>query len=238
MFIYTAAYIINTVYGNNIYIKNTPNSHSKIDYTHLFKASKYLENIDLKGKIVRQGLVFSSWSTDYNPQIILYGYFQYYPAIKLHENDIRSYFKNVLTPYINEVQSKYETDNTGFIHIRRGDYTYKSDYHYLQPIEYYEEALTKIINTRRFYLLTDDPTWVKDQDLFQGDNYILFKGNELESLALMCLCKSAAICANSTFSWWGAFLGAYEIRNPVIVPKKWINEPHPENLIPHEWIRI
>jgi hypothetical protein len=54
----------------------------------------------------------------------------------------------------------------------------------------------------------------------------------------MSLCNSAAICANSTFSWWGAFLGAYEMRNPVIVPKKWINEPYAENLIPEEWIRI
>jgi hypothetical protein len=240
MFIYTAAYIINKVYGHDIYILDLPNKHSNIDYIHLFKYKKKLENTDLPGKIVGQSSVFSTWDNSYKPQIILYGYFQYYPAIKPREDDIRSYFKYVLSPYIKDITSRYNTENTGFIHIRRGDYLTKSHYHYIQPIEYYEKALQIIKEKpiRRFYLLTDDPSWVKTQDLFRSDNYILFNGNELETLALMTLCKSAAICANSSFSWWGAFLGSYEMRNPVIVPEKWINEPQAENLIPQEWIRI
>lgn len=53
----------------------------------------------------------------------------------------------------------------------------------------------------------------------------------------MSLCYSGAICANSTFSWWGAFLGAYSQRNPVFVPRNWIREKI-WNLFPEEWIII
>jgi hypothetical protein len=239
MFIYTAAYIINKVYGHDIYVLDIPNPHSKLDYTSFFKAKNRLNNIDLPGKTIGQQSAFSIWDMSFKPQLILKGYFQYYPAIKPHEDDIRSYFKSVMAPYIKEIQTNYETENTGFIHIRRGDYKNKSNYHYLQSIEYYAKAIHKLKETvSRFYILTDDPIWVKEQDLFKGDNYKLFEGNEVDSLALMSLCKSAAICANSTFSWWGAFLGAYEIRSPIIVPEKWINEPYSENLIPQDWIRI
>ena len=55
----------------------------------------------------------------------------------------------------------------------------------------------------------------------------------------MSLCKGGAICSNSTFCWWGAFLGTYEKRNPVFVPKKWISvKDDMSNLFPSEWIII
>jgi hypothetical protein len=60
--------------------------------------------------------------------------------------------------------------------------------------------------------------------------------DELESLALMSLCRKGAICANSTFSWWGAFLGTYGERAPVYVPEKWISDPPIVSLFPPEWI--
>ena len=54
-------------------------------------------------------------------------------------------------------------------------------------------------------------------------------------MLLMSLCKGGAICSNSTFCWWGAFLGTYEKRNPVFVPKKWISvKDDMSNLFPSE----
>ena len=56
------------------------------------------------------------------------------------------------------------------------------------------------------------------------------------TLALMSLCKAGAICANSTFSWWGAFLGAHGVRAPVFVPERWIGgDKLPVALFPDEW---
>jgi hypothetical protein len=56
----------------------------------------------------------------------------------------------------------------------------------------------------------------------------------------MSLCKGGAICANSSFSWWGAFLGSYSERNPVIIPKRWIknNSSDPIDMFPSEWIQL
>jgi hypothetical protein len=56
----------------------------------------------------------------------------------------------------------------------------------------------------------------------------------------MSLCTKAAICANSTFSWWGAYLGAYKFRNKVFVPRDWIKQTQYDInlLVPEEWIKI
>jgi hypothetical protein len=51
----------------------------------------------------------------------------------------------------------------------------------------------------------------------------------------MSLCKKGAICANSSFSWWGAFLGAYENRAPIFVPHLWMHECRIDSLFPEEW---
>ena len=90
-------------------------------------------------------------------------------------------------------------------------------------------TLSKII------VVSDDIEWVKSQDFFKLSIFEIYESNnELETLALMAKCKAGAICANSTFSWWGAFLGAYEKRNPVVVPKYWIREKI-ECLYPTDW---
>jgi len=53
----------------------------------------------------------------------------------------------------------------------------------------------------------------------------------------MSLCEKGAICANSTFSYWGAMLGAHSSGNTVIVPKDWCKDP-PICLFPDEWLIV
>ena len=86
--------------------------------------------------------------------------------------------------------------------------------------------------------MTDDVQWAKQQDLFKSRLFhIIEHKNELETFNIMTQCHGGAICANSTFSWWGAFLGAHSKKAPVIIPQKWINLPIVE-LFPKEWHSI
>jgi len=139
---------------------------------------------------------------------------------------------------------KIINSNSVSIHIRRGDYANNPDtksYHGLCPIGYYEKAIKKITNKIKnptFYIFSDDIEWVK-KNLKTNFPMIFVEGNkDYEDLILMSYCKHNII-ANSSFSWWGAWLN----KNPnkiVIAPKKWfVNETkNTNNLIPKPWIQL
>jgi hypothetical protein len=126
------------------------------------------------------------------------------------------------------------------LHVRRGDpnlvdprgfkwaYVNCSDQHPVQPIDYYEQALKQFDEDQPVIVFSDSPEWVKEQEFFSGDRFFISEPQEKYSdgsfpsssdLCLMSLC-SHAIIANSSMSWWGAWL----INNPskkIIAPKMW-----------------
>ena len=253
MFTITAAYITSVSNNLPLNIYNFSNSpHSKIDYLKtIYRNFPGVKSEVFKDvcnyKIIRQRVadgtkderIFQCWNPHTNAtRCILVGYFQYYRNIIPYEKPIRNLFLSGLSEQRDKLLAKYNFINTGFIHVRRGDYLKFPDIHYLQPITYYEKALEKHDSSLKFFVVGDDNQWIKSEKFFANERFTIFEGDELETLALMTLCTSGAICANSSFSWWGAFLGAYEKRNPVVVPKKWIKFPNSENLIPEEWITI
>ena len=166
---------------------------------------------------------FSAW----NPTMVPKGrfmdsYFQYYPAILPYEDDVRALLVEGLSKERALVSHYTLGKDVAFLHVRRGDYMGVSHIHYVQTIDYYSRAV-ELIDAKSIIVVSDDIDWVREQELFKGERFIIVDGvNELETLALMSLCKSA-VCSNSTFSWWGAFLGAHGCRGKVIVPERWIN---------------
>jgi hypothetical protein len=115
------------------------------------------------------------------------------------------------------------------VHIRRGDYL-KDTLMNVLPMEYYAAAFDHIhskINDPCFYIFSDDLNWVKDNlKMNYPVKYIDFESSsnaDFLELHLMSKCRHNII-ANSSFSWWGAFLN----RNPekiVISPKDWVVQP-------------
>jgi len=184
------------------------------------------------------------YSTDNLTIPILFNqYFQYYPPIEPYEFELRSIFTNGLIHHIEtikmEYESKVELDKSVFLHIRRGDYVGLQHIHPLTTMSYYENAIKIVEETSsNIIIFSDDIEWAKQQTLFSSNPKVFFIDNkdEVYTLAFMSLCKKGAICANSTFSWWGAFLGAYEKRNPVYVPRNWILNSRIDALFPKEWI--
>ncbi|QDH50676.1 photosystem II protein D1 [Synechococcus phage S-B43] len=122
------------------------------------------------------------------------------------------------------------------LHIRRGDFLINSGNHHNLSLEWYEKALSKFDPDREVILFTDDPFWAASQELFKPDRFLLSEGNSsYHDLYLMTQC-SDFIIANSTFSWWGAWLANC---GRVIAPSKWFgpNNAHldTKDLYPDHW---
>jgi len=136
--------------------------------------------------------------------------------------------------------------NSVAVHVRRGDFLNPetNKIHGTLPLEYYKQAVEMISGSVRdpfFYFFSDDIAWCRTN--FTGVNFIFASNpshSEVDDLCLMKSCKHQII-ANSTFSWWGAWLNT----NPdkiVIAPKNWFAYT-PWNLraaplVPLPWIRI
>jgi len=129
----------------------------------------------------------------------------------------------------------YDKDFTA-VHVRRGDYLNKPNFHPVCTVEYYKEAMDMIGGN--FIFVSDDIEWCKEN--FKGDNifYSPFT-NELDDLYLIMACQNQII-ANSSFSWWGAYLCQWE-GNKVIAPSIWFGPQGPQDtqdIIPSDWIKI
>lgn len=129
------------------------------------------------------------------------------------------------------------------VHIRRGDYL---NYSYLQNIctlDYYRSAMQyfreKYPQDAEFYIFTNDIPWAKEH--FQEKDCHFVTGNSgadsFRDMQLMSICGDNII-ANSSFSWWGAWLNQNSEKT-VIAPEKWISNAEDEiiDVIPEKWIR-
>ena len=124
------------------------------------------------------------------------------------------------------------------LHIRRGDFLRNSGNHHNLELEWYAKALDKInLEGRQVAIFSDDPAWCKQQELFSDDDkFLISEGNShYTDLAMMSLC-TGHIIANSTFSWWGAWLADSK---EVIAPKKWFGPDNAhldtKDLYPDHW---
>ena len=153
--------------------------------------------------------------------VSLWGFFQTEKYFKHIEDDIRKDF--IFRDDISTVckDSLNFVDNPISLHIRRGDFIINSGNHPPLGLDYYEKALKEFDDGRNVIIFSDDTKWCKEQELFESNRFIVAENNDqFHDLCLMSMCDDFII-ANSTFSWWGAWLGN---RGKVIAPKKWFGE--------------
>ena len=150
----------------------------------------------------------------------LHGYFQTEKYFKCIEKQIRESF--IFVDEVKEVSEKifksnFENNEVISIHLRRGDYLTTLN-HPVQPIDYYSKSLSYFPQNIPVMIFSDDIEWCKEQKLFKGNRFIFSENNKnIVDLCLQSLCKYHII-ANSSFSWWGAWLANSE---KVIAPKNW-----------------
>jgi hypothetical protein len=116
---------------------------------------------------------------------------------------------------------------TFFLHIRRGDYLHPMNrHHYVELGNYYRRALELFPNGSYILVCSDDIEWCKATlpkiySFIGADKWIWFMGDEYATLSAMMGCTLGGICANSTFSWWGAYLNPSRDKL-VSMPDVWI----------------
>jgi hypothetical protein len=123
------------------------------------------------------------------------------------------------------------------IHIRRADYLTMPDFHPVQTMKYYTDAMEYLYDKGiNYYLVfSDDMNWAKEN--FKGLPFIFPNGKDYEDLKLMTKCQYHII-ANSSLSWWGAYLAD---GIDVIAPKRWLGKrcmDNPKDIIPSYWIPL
>lgn len=134
----------------------------------------------------------------------------------------------------------YDYSEYLLLHIRRGDYlTLK--HHYVPLENYYRKAINMFDSKTKFMIFSDDMEWCKRELPILYPNTLLhFAPTELsdkDTLALMASCTEGAICANSSFSWLGAFFGAYQKNKPCYFPNTWFSDGRETNIFP-SWGKI
>ena len=148
-----------------------------------------------------------------------FGYYQspkYFEHIKDEiKNDFR--FSDEVESICNEMYESINGKEIVSLHIRRTDYIVNNN-HPLQPMSYYEKALKLFDKNVQILVFSDDPTWCQEQELFADDSIMISEGNDADvDMCLMSKCNYHII-ANSSFSWWGAWLGNSE---KVVAPSNW-----------------
>jgi hypothetical protein len=126
------------------------------------------------------------------------------------------------------------------VHIRRGDYVKHPKYKNICTLDYYQRAIAKVLEMEpncQIFVFSDDLEWCKEHLSQYPCQFIDHNrgANSYKDMQLMSLCHHHII-ANSSFSWWGAFLSKKE--GITIAPKKWKNNMEGTlQLIPPHWIQ-
>lgn len=215
-----------------------------------------------RGKYIRENLD-KGYETSYlecpngelnsglNDDVYLSGYWQ----CEKYFSDIKDELKS---KFIWETNSKIETEllairesNSVAVHIRRGDYLYTHNatvYGDICTKEYYKKAIEYMrekLDAPQFFFFSNDLRWVKDELVSEYDDefkacchFVTCNGDDSPEydMYLMKECRHNII-ANSSFSWWGAWLGD-NTDKIVIAPHRWFNNHDVADQICDDWIKI
>lgn len=182
--------------------------------------------------------------------LILYGYFQSEKYFQKYKNEIQDLFyfnSKLIEKYSKELRQKNCS-----IHVRRGDYLNLQNCHPIQSLEYYKKAISFFDKDTLFFVFSNDIEWCKNEFTHENigtNNFIFIDGNNgQDDLLLMSHCQNNII-ANSSFSWWAAWLNE-NLNKKVICPQNWFSEEYSkmicnvqhktykDDLLPELWIKI
>lgn len=205
--------------------------------------------IDNRTFIIEKHFHFSPNILKTSNNVYLEGYWASEKYFKDIEDIIRQDFTFKFKPDLENKKliEKIKNCMSISIHVRRGDYVSVKkthECHGVCSLEYYKKAINLItaqVKKPHFFIFSDEPEWIKQNLKLKYPNTIIdynFHKKDYEDLRLISLCKHNII-ANSSFSWWGAWLNNNQ-NKIVIAPKKWFKDSsiNTADLIPKSWLRV
>lgn len=224
---------------------------TKLKIAAIWKLRKQLKNKSFGGLnfYCEEHFEFDQNLFNTKPNTLIEGFFQserYFENIK-DKLCADFHFKKELQGKNLELAEKIDASNSISLHIRRGDYVKKKRYQNLYATcstDYYKKGVEEICKSfpnPKLFIFSDDIEWVKENlNLPYESIYVNHNTGDdsWKDMQLMSLCKHNII-ANSSFSWWGAWLNPNE-QKIVIAPKKWFNDDKiiQTDVIPDQWIKI
>jgi len=193
-----------------------PSTHSSVPYFDtIFELFRNLHStVKPTIRITEPSLAYANWAPllrmALNPEIS--GYFQDWRYVDPDFVPRLRFSGNVLY--------RYPTVNSSvFLHIRGGDYVGNPG-HDIGLDGYYQRAIAHFPDAH-FLLVTNDLEYAMSRPCLVGLKYTLVMESELDTLYVMSQC-SGGICANSSFSWWGAYLNPHR---KIVMPDRWYRDP-------------
>lgn len=219
-------------------------SNKSYKTTDNIKAARHkLFNKNIYFEYKEKSLLFDDNVFSVGKNVVMDGYWQ-------SEKYFARYRDNILKEFTFASESKSNflsqivNSNAISLHVRRGDYAshqQTNSFHGLMGLDYYQAAIESIASKVKnpvFFIFSDEPEWCRDNITINHPTVYVSGNKGEEDMQLMSRCKHHII-ANSSFSWWGAWLNPSNDKI-VIAPKRWFNDPsgNSSDLVPAAWERI
>ena len=196
----------------------------------------------------KEAFVFDQRVFNITIDTYFYGYWQNEKYFNKYRKELLEIFmlKNIHSK-TNEYLHQIINSEAVSLHVRRGDYVTNmntNSVHGTCDLEYYKRAVMEVLKSKQqahFFIFSDDIDWAKDNlDFVDNKTFIRLEPDipDHEEMHLMSQCKYNII-ANSSFSWWGAWLNQNSDKK-IIAPKKWLKSDSLDlnDLIPVSWVRL
>lgn len=183
------------------------------------------------------------------PPVYLWGYWQAVPYFDSVRDEVRNAFQftSRICEHSAALAKEMRAQSSVALHVRRGDYVKNPETrrkHGTCSMEYYMRcvaAISKQVADPLFFVFSDEPSWVHSHLTIDAPSVVVSHNNgqnDAVDLYLMTQCKHHII-ANSTFSWWAAWLSSSD-NQIVYAPERWLRDPrvNTSGLIPANWNRM
>lgn len=230
--------------GNHLFqIAATVGAAKLIGEPFAFPRWAYEKDFHLEGCFFDQlppGTAYREPRYQYDPipkdrHLHLYGFFQS-ERYFAHQAE---FLRNALTPRTKALRMP----GTASLHVRRGDYLQLPDKHPILGMDYYERAIEYLRTnkgTEKFLVFSDDLAWCRAQKWPSGVE-VIKDSSPIHQLSQTIGCEDH-ILANSTFSWWGAWLNP-NTGKKIVAPRRWYGEKYQsefntQDLFPPDWVLL